>query len=835
MFKVPLLKLLITVCIALFFFGNAYLYAQTISEDSLANKVQLYNRTQPNGVLYLTTDKTLYLPSEVIWFAAYLLDGAGKEGPLKADLLSVSLVKENATVALRKDYYIANGICAGSLTLPDTIPPGNYQLVACTNIIDAKDGPMQVFSTPITLKTNISTSVATDFDISERPKNDSLFIETRTYTSGAGTLAGKNKNSIEYYFLDQKPRTAKLGPLGIATLALPLAEVKASNHILYTVTTFEGSKKYFNLHLPFQAPDSVRVRFYPEGGDLVTGLPGRVAWESSLPDGRPVSAKALLLENEKTLGTFQTDSLGIGLFYLQPKQNCVYTLKTINSGNAMPSQVFTVPKALPQGFALEIADAVANDTLAVNINASNPGTVSLAFTSMLTNASTVSPPLHIEKSRKIRLPLDHISKGLNTITLLDEQGRPVAERLFFAHFNSKNKVEITTDKETYGPRDKVTTNVALTDAQGKPVSGVFTISCVQLNRLDSDPKENIEAYYYVGHWLKTKDYNHPITNLYKSRPYIEKLLLVKGWRRYTWQQLMQANAQTNALSLPKKLNLRGKVLHYNGPYKNNHKDEDKIKESLVVFAKHDSVSIIINTDDKGSFSPKPEELVMRETSPPIRFQTFNNNKKSDGPYTVMLADPMENLIQPFNYPVLYKYSTPLTIASQSSNQQLLKGERFIHMLKTVEIKARTVYHTEEYGANANECGDYVCRFNFLNCPVHPHESDNRPPVKGHSYSYLLSMKGPSTQIIYQGCQENNMPGIYTTREFYGMDSTRLASPYEKAYLSTLFWKPVVIVPGTGKAVTEFNTSDLHGAYKITIEGVAANGELLYGEKLFTTK
>lgn len=833
MFKVPLLKLLITVCIALFFFGNAYLYAQTISEDSLANKVQLYNRTQPNGVLYLTTDKTLYLPSEVIWFAGYMLDeGAGKEGPLKADLLSVTLVKENATVAVRKDYYIANGICAGSLTLPDTIAPGNYQLIACTNIVNPQGVPLQIFRTPITIKTIINESVATDFDISERPKSDSLFIETRTYTSDTGTPARKNKNSIEYYFLNQKPRTARLDLLGIAKLALPLAEVKASNHILYTVTTFEGSKKYFNLHLPFQAPDSVRVRFYPEGGDLVTGLPGRVAWESSLPDGRPVSAKALLLENGTVRDTLHTDSLGMGLFYLQPRSNCVYTLKTINSGNAMPSQVFTLPKALPQGFALEIAGAVVNDTLSVNISASNPGTVSLAFTSMLTNASTVSPPLHIEKSRKIRLPLDHISKGLNTITLLDEQGRPVAERLFFAHFNSKNKVEITTDKETYGPRDKVTTNVALTDAQGKPVSGVFTMSCVQLNRLDSDPKENIEAYYYVGHWLKTKDYNHPITNLYKSRPYIEKLLLVKGWRRYTWQQLMQANAQTNALSLPKKLNLQGKVQYYQDPFKDARKDNDALKEPVGLFAKHDSTITLSKTDSKGYFYPKPEELVIREGTPPILFRAFENSKKSDKPFFVTLTDPMENLIQPASYPPVYNYSHAPNTVPQSTKQQQIKGEFLNQELKEVVIKAKPIYHTADYGTN--ECGDYVCVHNYLNCPVHPNDIGNRLPVKGQSYFKWISMTSRVT-VVYQGCVLNNVGSIYTAREFYGMDSTRLVDPNEKAYLSTLFWKPVVIVPGTGKAVTEFNTSDLHGAYKITIEGVAANGELLYGEKLFTTK
>jgi len=50
-------------------------------------------------------------------------------------------------------------------------------------------------------------------------------------------------------------------------------------------------------------------------------------------------------------------------------------------------------------------------------------------------------------------------------------------------------------------------------------------------------------------------------------------------------------------------------------------------------------------------------------------------------------------------------------------------------------------------------------------------------------------------------------------------------------MSTIYWKPLVYTDDTGKLDCSFFTADLKGAYQLTIQGIAADGSLLFGQKL----
>lgn len=807
-------------------FSGICLHAQIISGDSLEQKVQLYNKAHFNSALYLTTDKTLYLPTEVIWFTGYVLDGVAIPDSLRPDILSVALVGEDAIIKLRKNYFISNNICLGSLSLPDSVVPGNYQLIAYTNIVNPNGKPMHIFSTPVTIKSATTPSFTINFALSDKSNSDSLFVDAQVYLPDGRLAAGKGNNSIQYYLLDKKPGKAPLNSSGIVTLALSLSEVKNSNRILYTSTTFNGVTKDFNFHLPIQSPDSIRVKFYPEGGDLVTGLSNRVAWEATLPDSRtPAQVKALLLENDKVLDTLRTDSSGMGLFTLLPGSNCVYTVKTIKDSDSKTTvQTFTLPTSLQQGFVLEIPNAVADDTLCINLQASKAGSIHIAVVNMLTNTCILTPAIPIVKNKKILLPLDGIGKGLNILTLLNQQGLPVAERLFFSHFNKKAEVQILTDKIIYKPREKITADIMIADTGDKLLSSAITISCVHLNRLNTDPRRNIASYFYIEYWLDKNGTDKPIGNLYQNKSYLEKLLLVKGWRRYTWQSIIKANS--NAIALPKKLHIEGSIQYANPK-------SGKIRKMKHVFVMQDSAINIITTNGQGIFYPKPAELVVAEDKE-ISLKAGGNNALD---YVVLLPDPMKNITGGFYNPVTYNNTAQLTTAPQSSKQQQLTEMPFSQTLKTVIIKAKpTHYYAEGYNFTygVNSCGDYVCRNNVLNCPNHRNEPDNKPAIQGEAYSDGSS----GFKNIYKGCpfKKSNISGIYTAREFYGVDSSMLTNPNEgKSYLSTLFWEPLTIIPNDQKTTFHFYSSDLPGTYKITIEGIAGNGELLYQEKSFTVK
>ncbi|RYF20534.1 MAG: hypothetical protein EOO42_12230, partial [Flavobacteriales bacterium] len=163
-------------------FGCSSLFAQTIPTDSLAKKVAQYHKANPNDVLYVATDKDVYLPTETIWFAGYVVEAVTKsDTTLSPSILSVALLRDDTTgVSIRKNYLVSNWTSSGSLTLPENIEPGSYLLLATTNIVDGDGKPIHVFRRQITIRSATISSINVDFEVTEKPGIDSVFVNAKT-------------------------------------------------------------------------------------------------------------------------------------------------------------------------------------------------------------------------------------------------------------------------------------------------------------------------------------------------------------------------------------------------------------------------------------------------------------------------------------------------------------------------------------------------------------------------------------------------------------------------------------------------------------------------------
>ncbi|RZL18358.1 MAG: hypothetical protein EOO96_27545 [Pedobacter sp.] len=114
-----------------------------------------------------------------------------------------------------------------------------------------------------------------------------------------------------------------------------------------------------------QAKGKASVKFYPEGGNLVNGLPSTVAWEVKDQQNRPVAVKAFLYQNEKAIDTIETSSYGIGKFRMLPHTGLNYTLKLIH--DKLVDSTYKLPNAIENGLVLTLTEAVVKDTLRVNL------------------------------------------------------------------------------------------------------------------------------------------------------------------------------------------------------------------------------------------------------------------------------------------------------------------------------------------------------------------------------------------------------------------------------------------------------------------------------------
>jgi hypothetical protein len=81
---------------------------------------------------------------------------------------------------------------------------------------------------------------------------------------------------------------------------------------------------------------------------------------------------------------------------------------------------------------------------------------------------------------------------------------------------------------------------------------------VQNNRLETNKINDIESYTYLKNELNALPLQ--LNGIpYKDNSYVEQILLVKGWRRYTWQDLQIAK-QLDTIYRSDSLKITGIVL-----------------------------------------------------------------------------------------------------------------------------------------------------------------------------------------------------------------------------------------------------------------------------------
>ncbi len=160
---------------------------------------------------------------------------------------------------------------------------------------------------------------------------------------------------------------------------------------------------------------------------------------------------------------------------------------------------------------------------------------------------------------------------------------------------------------------------------------------------------------------------------------------------------------------------------------------------------------------------------------------------------------------------------------------LLKQGEKATVLKEVVVTARKDRFINGGVPGRNECGDYVCQFQILNCPNH---SFGTIPVEGHYYT------SGGMRVRYAGCvlsQKQNqfiifLKGIYQAKEFYQEDYGTI-SPSVQMYLPTIFWKYSVSVHSDKAIELSFYTSDIVGKYRVIVQGVTTAG-VVHGEYVF---
>ncbi|SDE20086.1 hypothetical protein [Niabella drilacis] len=697
----------------LLFFIRAILNAQAPSSNG--------------GALYVATDKTIYTPGEAIWFSGYFLPQEPLPDTLQPDIMAVALIRQDTTgFLLSQNYLMQQGCCPGTLTLPQELQPGNYELVAALNLLDPSGKPRFSFRKRLTIKTTEQPPFHLSFHIEDSLHiSDTIRISMQA-TAAEGVLINDKKAAITYHRPGQKPNTQKLDITGRATLIIPLRQPDTSLPVLYTVTTANGQSKPFTLWLPLK--------------------------------------------------------------------------KTIHGSAAPTGPQKTIPTHQPAN--LLLAHTINNDSLEATITTTQPQKVVLAYRNLLSTEQERSDPIYITGHKKISLPLGSFKKGTYILSLFNETGTLLDQKPFFAHYNNRSTITLQTTKDRFQTREKITVKINAGNEQGQPLKAILTAWCVNTTRLENHNRLLLPAYYYT----------QPLNDPYQSATIYSSSSLLSN----TLEQAADAGTPANTVAPPlHKPTVSGSIVMARGGV--------EVEKQLMVLLLRDTLKNFITTDSSGRFFPAPTQLVTPEGSVFTAAAGNINKRAMEGigliRYAVIMTNPMQepmNYLQQPGLPAARPYQEALT-----GNYLVFKDSFEAKTMRMVTVRATKPLARPD-ALFGNNCGDFVCINNILNCPAHIGDEGNTLPVKGKIY------RSAGGNIIYQGCADNNIERVNTARLFTGMEEKDIKEQESLHYLSTLCWRPFLPVPGS--ATLDFYSSDLPGNYKIIVEGIAENGDLLHQEK-----
>jgi hypothetical protein len=283
---------------------------------------------------------------------------------------------------------------------------------------------------------------------------------------------------------------------------------------------------------------TVDLTMYPEGGELVAGLPNRVYFEAFTPAKKPADLAGIIVDEAgNEVAQFRSEHEGRGRFVVTPQVKGKYSL-VIKEPAGIKTQ-YPLPEVEGTGVVLSTSQNVVakSGDVALTVAAATAGkyTVTLLQRERLLASETLELAAGGKKDVTLKAAA---ADGVLIATVWDESGKPLAERLVFRQPSMSVNVKITADADRYIPGGKAKLTVESTDDEGKPISAVVGVTVTDdsvlemiekreqsprlpvMVLLEDDVRELADAHVY----LDPQNEQAPLA--------VDLLLGTQGWRRF---------------------------------------------------------------------------------------------------------------------------------------------------------------------------------------------------------------------------------------------------------------------------------------------------------------
>ncbi|MDI1355564.1 MAG: alpha-2-macroglobulin family protein [bacterium] len=796
----------------------------------LRKKLDAYREQMPQDKLYLQVDKTLCEPGDDIWFSAYVREGAGLKPSEQSELLMVDLIGPKGTLEKRLNLITKNGKAAGDLTISKEAAGGLYKIRAYTNWMK-NEGEENYFEKEIQVQELVLPNLKMKLDFEKK-----AFGAGDEVTAKLSLNSNENKPLVSHplkfmvslngiKMMEQGGTTDEEG-LNYIKFKLP-SKLVSNDGLINVMIDYNGSTESISRAIPIVL-NSISLNLFPEGGDLLCGLENTIAFKALNEFGKPADIEgAVFTEKGSKVAGFTSFHQGMGAFTLIPQKGEKYLVKITKPEGI--KETFVVPEAWERGYALSIDNSKQGEVAAtVNTTETEQLTLVAQIRGKMVYSTLVNT---LPGNNSLVFSTQDFPIGVAQLTLFDSKGIARAERLTFVNKHKQMNISVTAEKQKYLPREKIKMNITVKDERGMPMPANLSMAVVndQLLTFADDKSGNIVSQLLLQQDLKEKIEEPAFyfdSKEKKADKALDYLLMTSGWRRFTWEKLMEQELPPIQF-MPQKAILAGTVL-----------DAQTGKPIPNVTIK-DGSGALNPVNENGKFLIKKIDLSSPQTL------TFNSEKYA--PQSLLLQNYDQNL-------VVYLSNNTYEIeaswgasglrknvpAMQGINAGALPQEQLAGIQKIEIIKSTRPIR----GARAPKPGALENGAENLHALQKIEEKEMMEPANN-----FLPLDDARSKVVVAGVEDlrfrhdmekKNLamePAqvYYRTREFPMPTYEKQENVETRSdFRNTIYWNPMIEIGYSGKRSIEFFASDDITSFKATIEGIGTDGSVgRVEESIFT--
>lgn len=611
-----------------------------------------------------------------------------------------------------------------------------------------------------------------------------------------------------------------------------------------------------------EIPEDTTFRFvmFPEGGNLVSGIPSRLAFKATDGKGNPVFVEGTLFQDGEPLNEIKSVHDGMGAFLFTPLPDRQYRME-LKNGRSYP-----LPDIHSEGMVLRLSKQDKKRLDFIVSQSDGLPDQEICVVGKMRGMVCCMAKGVLKDNLKVSIPLDNfLYQGIAEFTLFNGSMQPIAERLVYVHPEKKLHITVESEKSSFALREKGTIKIKVTDEEGKPVRANLGVSVYDQAYQNAANPMNILSHCYLSSQIRG--------NIYDPTSYFDEenkertegmnlLLLTQGWRRYIWNK--ECPVYKGEPFLTDEINgiqtLKSKKKG----------EQNQGTEQLIQVSSAEGNALFVWADSAGCFTVGTDmmkelrggyvylkPMLTKEFKPALEtadyFSQLESMRKNRRHYYPMMNSSQVEIETEFDSPVV------------SSDSTILLNE------VTVIGKGRKPFRDKFMGkldslAQMN-LGPWVCRHGWLEnykegythhhdpryCPCVDDDGEPRTaPVIGKQYNIMKAEYFPCNtrggycfkpldyqKVTYEGAiyseeellRMNNLwrtKGYYAAREFYQPDEIDMQLSMPDAR-NTLLWQPSVITDEKGEATVSFYCSDINTGFVGVVEGTDGTGLLGNGK------